>query len=102
MSTTYDPSSVPNGFGYYDVPGVESGPLLISDEHAKELDATPHQPVEGKAGRPATIGEILDQVGEDPDLASAALAAEQASPSPRKSLVAKLEALAGASDGSEG
>lgn len=95
MSTTHDPSSIPSGFGYYDVPDVESGPLLITHEHAKELKATPHQPVEGEAGRPASVKEILAQVGDDADLASAALAAEQATTRPRKSLVAALEAVAG-------
>lgn len=47
---------------------------------------------EGSAKEP-TVAEILEAVGDDPELAAEALAAEQLRPSPRKGLVKKLEAV---------
>lgn len=41
------------------------------------------------------VQDVLDQVGDDPEKARAALDAEQASDKPRVTLVAKLEAIAG-------
>ena len=41
----------------------------------------------------ATIDEVEEWVGDDPDRARQALAAEQARPEPRKTLVAKLERI---------
>lgn len=42
----------------------------------------------------ATIQEILDRVGDDPDLAQAALDEERASDIPRSTLIAQLETIA--------
>lgn len=42
----------------------------------------------------STVAEVLDDVGDDPAKALAALRAEMANDKPRKSLVAKLQALA--------
>jgi hypothetical protein len=39
------------GFGYYDVKGVDR-PLLLSDEHAKEIKAKPHGEAEEPKATP--------------------------------------------------
>jgi hypothetical protein len=46
----------------------------------------------------ATAKEVLAWVGDDPDRADEALAAEQAKDSPRSTLVKQLEKLAGSSE----
>ena len=93
MSVT--PSSIPSGFGEYDVDGVD-GPLVITHEHAKDIGATEHKPVSTSSddGKARPIKDILADVGEDKNLASEALAAEQARETPRPTLVAQLERLA--------
>lgn len=45
---------------------------------------------------PTTVEQILDQVGQDPEKAQAALLLEQASAKPRKTLVEPLEAIVAA------
>lgn len=45
-----------------------------------------------------TIAATLERIGDDPDLARAELRAELRRPSPRKTLVSKLEKLAGDPD----
>lgn len=42
-----------------------------------------------------TVDQVLGWVGDEPELAAAALAAEQAKPEPRVTLVRALEAIAG-------
>lgn len=59
-------------------------------------DEKPAVEAAGVVEEGATVQEILDTVGDDPAKAQAALDAEQASPTPRKSLVSKLEKIAGA------
>ena len=41
----------------------------------------------------ATVAKVLDSVGDDPERAAAALAAEQLRDKPRKSLIDRLEAI---------
>lgn len=48
-----------------------------------------------------TVAEVLDRVGDDPDLARAALDAEQASDKPRSTLVDRLTKIAADSGQSE-
>lgn len=59
---------------------AETGEGLVSRPDFKAGDSAPAQ----------TIAEVLDTVGSDIDAARAALAAEEASPRPRKTLVDRL------------
>lgn len=56
-------------------------------------EAVPEEGVELADG---TVDQVLAEVGDDPQLAAAALAAEQAKERPRTSLVDKLVAIAAA------
>lgn len=58
----------------------EVGEDLVARPDFKAGDSAPAQ----------TIAEVLDTVGSDIDAARAALAAEQAAPKPRPTLVARL------------
>jgi hypothetical protein len=49
-----------------------------------------------------TVKDVLAEVGDDAEKATAALEAEQASEKPRKSLVEKLEAIVAAADDDSG
>lgn len=54
---------------------------------------TPAETAPGQSPREPSIDKVLTDVGDDRDKAEAALEAEQAKPEPRKTLVAKLEAV---------
>lgn len=56
------------------------------------LDEAPEPP--GELDIDATAADVLDWVGDDPERASEALAAEQAKDKPRSTLVKQLEKLA--------
>lgn len=83
-------TETPAGWGLFNVEGRADGPLLLSNEHAAEIGATPHQPGTDGVKEP-TIAEVLEAVGDDPALAAQALDAENAKDTPRKGLVSELE-----------
>ena len=62
------------------------GASLLEQEDAWE------QVDDNRAGRPP-VAEVLDEVGTDPDKARTALAVEQESDKPRKSLVSRLQEI---------
>ena len=63
--------------------------------------ATPAPAPDESAGKPATIDEVMTEVGDDPEKARAALEVEQArGDAARSTLIGKLEAVI-AADGNE-
>lgn len=83
---------------------VAAGQLVPVDDDGVQVEAPvePAKPAPEPAPEPAipqrTIAEILDEVGDQADRASAALTAELATEDPRKTLVAKLEAIIASDD----
>ena len=61
---------------------------LLRSSDWKAVDATDEFDVSG------TAADVLERVGDDPAAARAALAAEAASESPRKTLIERLQSLA--------
>ncbi|MFF4536547.1 hypothetical protein [Streptomyces aureus] len=59
-----------------------------------DAPAADNEPADGELDIEATAADVLDWVGDDPERASEALAAEQAKDKPRSTLVKQLEKLA--------
>lgn len=91
VSGTRDGIDWPAPGGTIDVPDAE-GEQLVAQGVAGEVDAG--KAAAGSSGKPATIKRVLAEVGDDPELAVAALELEQAQDEPRSSLIEKLEAIA--------
>ena len=72
----------------------QGDPVEVTDPGLLErlLDQPANWQAPGSRNDP-TVDDILSAVGDDPDAARAALAAEQNRPKPRKSLVSKLEEI---------
>lgn len=74
------------------LPFTRGVPVVVSSDEADVLDLLPEWGG-SPAGPDATVADVLADVGDDPALAAEALAAEQARPKPRKTLVDALTAL---------
>lgn len=77
----YDGATVPEGHN------DERCKQLVKEGFLEVVDAS------ADSGKPSTVDEILDAVGDDPAKAAAALEEENAAKKPRKSLVEKLQAV---------
>lgn len=71
----------------------------LGDETYEAVDAAHADALEAigwkrKSTKAKTKAQVLKDVGDDPALAAAALADEQAQPSPRTTLIAELDAIA--------
>lgn len=92
------PSSLPDGFVRVRHPDVEADAVLHRDalpsfpgwEVVDDAPAAPALGVDLASTDGGTVAEVLAEVGDNPTLASAALAAEQSRPSPRSTLVDAL------------
>lgn len=85
-----------NGDGYFYIDGIipdgfndQRCDQLVKDGMLAKVEAS-HDTADEKSNK---VEDILAEVGDDKDLAAEALAAEQAKPKPRKSLVEKLQAV---------
>ena len=77
---------------------VEGGDTVeVPDEVGKELVKQTDAWEAVDDGRPG-VKQVIDDVGDDPDKARQALAVEQESDKPRKSLVSRLEEIIASSE----
>ena len=76
---------------------------LVADGYLTQVGSTPAEGGSEEPSKPATIDEVMTEVGDDPEKAQAALKTEQArGDAARSTLVTKLEAvLAGDDEGDE-
>lgn len=97
--TAPDDRSFPNGPSYQKGEPVDVGELAAAIGHpdaaalAEDL-AAQGWPLRSDGGKRASVADVLTSVGDDPQAAEAAIEAEKADGSPRKTLVAKLEIIA--------
>lgn len=80
---------VPDGASTEEIKRLVDEGFIAEGEPGKETASAG----DGDSG-PANIDDILKDVGEDPEKAKVALEQENAQAKPRKTLVAKLEAIA--------
>ncbi len=79
--------------------GVDAPPAASPDADPAPDGAVVEASAPGEQVPAGPVAAVLEWVGEDRDRAAAALAAEQAAASPRKTLVEQLGKLAGDGDG---
>lgn len=73
---------------------VAKGVLQPLTPEDRELLAIPEEQPEPEEDKTPTVDDILSQVGDDPDKATAALEAEQGRENPRSTLISALEKIA--------
>lgn len=81
-------------------PYAARGPARTGNERQAATPPEERLPDVGLAGEvpEGTVDDVAEWVGTDPDRAQAALLVERAQPDPRKTLVARMEAVLRAAD----